>query len=326
MKAPTEQTIKRLFAFSKNRCAFSGCTTAIVQSSGTVTGKICHIKAQRTNGARYDAAQTNEERHAFENLILLCGMHHDIVDHEIETYTVEALKNLKEAHEQDGNIDPTQVDTLVRKLIDSYLRIEASEEALVMINSPWAIQAREVHFHGEQARQSSPQVSLEFEFVIEAWKERRFGSDYPPQEPKIFEEDYLKIYAKNHKGGLVQILEGSVWIPAPLLIEALIKRRIRPARTPEAIANGELEVIEVRNKLAETPIQRFMKPPPPDWKPLSPGMRLCLKQLRIISCREILNKIPGSILWQLSVNGGDVMEGENKFTDIPLIAQRRELR
>src|ERR1017187_8720257 len=102
MKRPTEQTFKRLFALSKNQCAFTGCTTSIVQPTGTVTGKVCHIKSKKPNNKsfdRYDWTQTNAERHAFENLILLCGVHHDIVDNELETYSVERLKKLKETHE-----------------------------------------------------------------------------------------------------------------------------------------------------------------------------------------------------------------------------------
>lgn len=327
MKRPTEQTFKRLFALSKNQCAFPDCTTAIIQPAGTVTGKICHIKSKRPNGKpydRYDPTQTDVERHAFENLILLCGVHHDIVDNELQTYTVERLKKLKETHEQNADTNTPPDDASVRKLIDSYLHIEASEEAMVMLNSPLATQVREVNFYGESSSQSSPQVSLEFEFVIEAWREERFGGSLPFEKQKISEGDYLKIYAKNHRGGLANILQGSVWLPAQLYFKAM--RRIRPARTPEEIANGELEIVEVDNKLSDAPIHQFAKPPPPDWKPISPGMRLCLRKLPILPYREMLMKIPGSMLWQISANGSDVIEGETKFASIPLFDQRHELR
>ncbi len=41
MAEPTEKTIKRLFALSGNICAYPGCSLAIVESVGTVTGEIC---------------------------------------------------------------------------------------------------------------------------------------------------------------------------------------------------------------------------------------------------------------------------------------------
>jgi len=145
MKAPSERTNKRLFALSGNRCAFPNCTTLIVQSSGTVTGRICHIKARKPGGPRYDVGQTDEERHAFDNLILLCSVHHDLVDDQVGTYTVDLLKEMKEIHERNGNIELTQADAvLARRLLDSYLHIEASGEAQVMVGSPGGIQAKNV--------------------------------------------------------------------------------------------------------------------------------------------------------------------------------------
>jgi hypothetical protein len=86
MKAtgPSDSVIKRLFALSRNHCAFADCMIPIVQPSGTVTGKVCHIKAKSPGGPRYDSTQSDAERHAFDNLILLRGVHHDIVDAELE--------------------------------------------------------------------------------------------------------------------------------------------------------------------------------------------------------------------------------------------------
>lgn len=142
-RAPTEVTIKRLFALSRNRCSFPNCTTAIVQPSGTVTGEICHIKARQPGGKRYDAAQTDEERHAFANLVLFCSVHHKIVDDQPDKFSVELLKEMKEMHERDGYIELTQADVqLARRLLDSYLRIEASGETQVMVASPGSIQAK----------------------------------------------------------------------------------------------------------------------------------------------------------------------------------------
>lgn len=142
-RTPTEATTKRLFALSRNRCAFPKCTTPIVQLSGTVTGEICHIKARNPGGPRYDATQSDEQRHAFDNLVLFCSVHHKIVDDQPARFTVELLKDMKEMHERDGSIELTQTDAhLARRLLDSYLHIVASGEAQVMVASPGGIQAR----------------------------------------------------------------------------------------------------------------------------------------------------------------------------------------
>jgi hypothetical protein len=98
-KGPSERAIKRLFALSSNRCAFPRCPTALIQG-GTVVGQVCHIKAAKPGGPRYDDQQTNAERHAFANLILMCGTHHTVIDADEEAYTVERLAKLKAEHEK----------------------------------------------------------------------------------------------------------------------------------------------------------------------------------------------------------------------------------
>jgi hypothetical protein len=99
MSGPTALTIKKLFAVSGNRCAFPGCDLRLVDPGGAVLGEICHIKARSPEGPRYDPAQAEEERHAFENLLLLCPAHHKIVDDDPAKYTVEWLRETKARHE-----------------------------------------------------------------------------------------------------------------------------------------------------------------------------------------------------------------------------------
>ena len=66
-----------------------------------VVGKICHIKARNNEGGpRFDPNQSAEQRHGFENLILMCGRHHDVIDDDEEAHTVEYLHKLKAKHEQ----------------------------------------------------------------------------------------------------------------------------------------------------------------------------------------------------------------------------------
>jgi len=118
VSSPTAATIKRLFAVSGNRCAFPGCPLPLVDpESGTVVGEICHVKAQRPNGPRYDPGQSDEARHGFDNLLLLCPAHHKVVDQHPETYTVEKLLGIKAQHEAQHAGGPEPGDDVVRQLL-----------------------------------------------------------------------------------------------------------------------------------------------------------------------------------------------------------------
>jgi hypothetical protein len=43
---------------------------------GILVGEIAHIEAAMPDGPRFRKEMTNEERRAFANLLLLCGVHH----------------------------------------------------------------------------------------------------------------------------------------------------------------------------------------------------------------------------------------------------------
>jgi hypothetical protein len=94
---PSIQTIKRLFGESGNLCAFPKCAQPIINGS-TVLGKVCHIKGRKPGSARYDAAQSDEDRHGYDNLVLMCGVHHDVIDDDEKSYTVARLHEIKTAH------------------------------------------------------------------------------------------------------------------------------------------------------------------------------------------------------------------------------------
>lgn len=93
-----ETTIKKLFALSGNKCAFTDCHRKIIEENGEVFGEICHIEAASPKGPRYNDQQTNEERNGFENLVLLCPNHHKDTD-DLTVFTVPRLKEMKKDHE-----------------------------------------------------------------------------------------------------------------------------------------------------------------------------------------------------------------------------------
>lgn len=98
--APRLSTVKRLFAVSMNRCAFPGCSTPVIDpATQTVLGEICHIHAQSEGGPRFNNDLTQEQIHGFENLILMCGTHHKLIDDSGNeaTYSAGYLMGLKVA-------------------------------------------------------------------------------------------------------------------------------------------------------------------------------------------------------------------------------------
>jgi hypothetical protein len=105
-KAPSLATIKRLFALSANKCAFPGCATELVdQQTHSIVGEVCHIKGAKPGAPRYDAHQDDSARHGFNNLILLCNIHHKVVDDNATDFPAERLLKMKEEH---GRQQPDQ--------------------------------------------------------------------------------------------------------------------------------------------------------------------------------------------------------------------------
>ncbi|WP_375209297.1 hypothetical protein [Hyphomonas jannaschiana] len=95
---PSITNIKLLFARSGNQCAFPKCR-APMAINNTLLGEICHIKGSKPGSARHDPNQLDSERHAYNNLILLCPNHHTVIDDDEDAYTVDRLALMKSNHE-----------------------------------------------------------------------------------------------------------------------------------------------------------------------------------------------------------------------------------
>ncbi|MCL5801194.1 MAG: hypothetical protein M1283_01445 [Gammaproteobacteria bacterium] len=120
MTGPTLPTIKRLFGVSGNRCAFPECSNSLVDPSGKVTGRISHIKGRRPRGPRHDPLQDDDERHGFDNLILLCPIHHDVVDDDEVSYSVARLSEIKRSHETSVHTEPEPSDEIASQFLATF--------------------------------------------------------------------------------------------------------------------------------------------------------------------------------------------------------------
>lgn len=96
---PKGDVLRRLYLHSGNVCAFPGCDRVMINRDGVMIGKICHIEAAEPGGKRFNATMSNEQRRGFENLILLCGDHHTVIDSHAVKYPVAKLHQMKANHE-----------------------------------------------------------------------------------------------------------------------------------------------------------------------------------------------------------------------------------
>lgn len=122
MGEPSKPAVKRLIALSGNRCAFAGCDQEIVSHDGTFVGEICHINANRLDGARFEPTQTEKMRQAYDNLILLCRKCHKIVDANSEAFPAEVLRKMKSAHESNMARNERSADGIVAESLLNNLR------------------------------------------------------------------------------------------------------------------------------------------------------------------------------------------------------------
>ena len=100
----SDKTLKVLFTLSGDQCAYPHCTNPVIEpatqkSEAHVAAQICHIYAHSADGPRGKPGLTPEELKSPENLILLCGHHHGIVDGQHETYPARMLREWKQNRE-----------------------------------------------------------------------------------------------------------------------------------------------------------------------------------------------------------------------------------
>lgn len=152
--SPTKETIRTLFARSGNECAFPECQHELINKKDQFVAQICHIKAAESGGERYDTNQTDEERRAANNLLLLCYRHH-IETNDVNEFTIEKMEQIKRNHEEQfsgsgfrpkeeiidrisaestaywGRID--RLNTIEHSLLEFALPIEARHDAFQLL-------------------------------------------------------------------------------------------------------------------------------------------------------------------------------------------------
>lgn len=132
------KTRKMLWGRSANRCNFPDCRRELVMDATetddeSIVGEECHIVAREENGPRGNADLTAEQRDKYNNLLLLCNVHHKLIDDQANTYTVEGLKEIKASHEKwiksslDYNAQQQQDDEVYSTYIEEWCKLSDIE-------------------------------------------------------------------------------------------------------------------------------------------------------------------------------------------------------
>ncbi|MDY6948402.1 MAG: hypothetical protein SXG53_22105 [Pseudomonadota bacterium] len=125
----------------------------------SIVGEECHIVAQSQDGPRGKSDLTPEQRDTYGNLILLCNVHHKIVDDQPNTYTVEALRDLKTKHEAwvRSNLAYDGAKQADEEMYAGYI----GEWATRMRINEWRNWASSLTYHGQPSLSSEMKSALE---------------------------------------------------------------------------------------------------------------------------------------------------------------------
>lgn len=94
----SDKTRKILWGRSGNRCAICKhelIIDATLTDDESVIGDECHIISRQFQGPSHDSSFPKEKLDAYENLILLCRVHHKMIDDQDETYTADIIQQMK---------------------------------------------------------------------------------------------------------------------------------------------------------------------------------------------------------------------------------------
>lgn len=143
----SDKTRKVLWGRSGNRCAI--CRHELVidatwEDDESVVGDECHIISASEKGPRHDPTYRHEKLDAFENLILLCRIHHKMVDDQEETYTPEILRRMKANHQlwvseklacALHKPKPLRICRIMENVPDFLSRLTSGEQVLDLVRS-----------------------------------------------------------------------------------------------------------------------------------------------------------------------------------------------
>lgn len=145
----SNKTRKILWARSGNQCVICKhdlVVDATPHDDDSVVAEECHIISTRGKGPRHDPSYPKEKLDSYENLILLCRIHHKMVDDQEGTYTTDILRQMKSNHEVSvseklkGKKDTKTIKLKrIKKNIPAYLsRLTSGKQVLDVMGNAYA--------------------------------------------------------------------------------------------------------------------------------------------------------------------------------------------
>ncbi|MCE0495436.1 hypothetical protein [Vibrio salinus] len=171
------KTQKMLWGKAASRCSFPDCKKELVidatlTDDESLVGEACHIVARSGDGPRGSSDLTAEQRDKYANLVLMCNVHHKIIDDQPDKYTVEMLHDFKSKHEEWVNQSLSIHDQHVQR--DELVYVSYIEEFENYIDiTEWNNWTSWVFFGGQ------PQLSKEMKSKLDALRGWLFSRVWP---------------------------------------------------------------------------------------------------------------------------------------------------
>jgi hypothetical protein len=214
---------KVLWGRSGNRCAICKhelVAGATAQDSESIVGDECHIISSKPTGPRHDPSYPMDQLDEYENLILLCRIHHKMVDDQSETYSADILRQIKSNHEvwvsqklSDKSQAPKPLKVRrVKQNIPSYLaRLTSGKQVLDLVTGALACSMD----HDELESESEVALVGGFLQTIQDWGD--IGDDLDPAQRVSIAFQLTQSLRELESAGFlvfggqeVQLLEGGI--------------------------------------------------------------------------------------------------------------------
>ncbi|KAA3614001.1 MAG: HNH endonuclease [Calditrichaeota bacterium] len=217
----TDKTRKLLWGRSGNRCAICQKELIVDATKGddeSIVGEECHIISKKKNGPRYKPQDEDSYIDSYENLILLCRIHHKQIDDQQSEYTEDKIKDIKSKHEiwvkeslETGTIKPLRLRRVKGEKTELLFRIGSGKQLFGIIDGMCGL----YNDHPEPENEYEVELFGNFLQSLRDWGD--LSSDLEPSEKvkaifnlsqmlKELEEAGFWVFGNTEK----QILEGGV--------------------------------------------------------------------------------------------------------------------
>lgn len=221
----SDKTRKILWGRSGNRCSICKIKLIIDETEkdgSSIVGEECHIISGKRNGPRHDPNLLKDEIDTYENLILLCRIHHKMIDDQPETFTDTIIKQIKVNHElwvsQSLDIQenkPLRIKRIEENIPKKLLRVTTGNGIINILD-----RAMGYEFDHDEPKNET-EVELISGFLqylydfgdllsdIESGEKVRFGFEITKMIKKLLDNNYYVFGARE-----VRVLEGGKGAPS----------------------------------------------------------------------------------------------------------------